>query len=204
MRPIIHELKTILSLHRDWIICANRGKRADLRSADLRFANLRYADLRSANLSYADLSYANLSYADLSYANLRSADLLYADLRSADLRDANLLLSKNSGLAIASTRILPEGTLHVWKKCRNNVLVKLEIPAGSKRSHAFGRKCRAQSAIVLEIVGSTEGVGLYDETFIYRPGETVTAKSWSDDFNDVCAGGVHFFITREEAEAFNL
>ena len=68
---------------------------ADLRSADLRYADLSYADLRSADLRYADLRSADLSSADLRYAdlrsaNLRSADLSYADLRSADLRSADL------------------------------------------------------------------------------------------------------------------
>jgi len=68
---------------------------ADLRYADLSSADLRYANLRSADLSYADLSSANLrsadlSSADLSSANLRSADLSSANLSSADLRYANL------------------------------------------------------------------------------------------------------------------
>ena len=68
---------------------------ANLRSADLRYADLSFANLHSANLSYADLSSANLRSADLSYANLssanlRSADLRYADLRYADLSFANL------------------------------------------------------------------------------------------------------------------
>ena len=55
------------------------GKNADLRSADLSYANLRSADLRSADLRSADLSYANLRSANLSYADLRSADLSYAE-----------------------------------------------------------------------------------------------------------------------------
>ncbi len=51
---------------------------------------LRGADLRRANLSYADLSDADLRRANLSYANLRGADLSDADLRRANLSDANL------------------------------------------------------------------------------------------------------------------
>ena len=70
-----------LGLAVKWAIKNN----ADLRSANLSYADLSYADLRSANLSYADLSYADLRSANLSYA-----DLSYANLRSADLRSANL------------------------------------------------------------------------------------------------------------------
>ena len=63
---------------------------ADLSSADLRFADLRSANLSSANLNSANLSSANLNSADLSSANLNSADLRFANLNSADLRFANL------------------------------------------------------------------------------------------------------------------
>ena len=70
------ELNKIIDNHKKWLQSGGEeGERADLSSA-----NLRYADL-----SYADLSYADLSSADLSYANLRSADLSYANLRYADL-----------------------------------------------------------------------------------------------------------------------
>ena len=90
------ELDKILENHKLWLKTnGEQGERADLRSANLRYAdlrsaNLRYANLRSANLRYADLRYANLSYADLSYADLRYADLSYADLRYANLRSADL------------------------------------------------------------------------------------------------------------------
>ena len=63
---------------------------ADLRFADLRSANLRFADLRSANLRFADLRFANLRSADLRFADLRSADLSSADLGFADLSSADL------------------------------------------------------------------------------------------------------------------
>ena len=61
---------------------------ANLSDADLRYANLRYANLSDANLSCANLSYANLRGANLSRANLSRANLYGADLRYADLRCA--------------------------------------------------------------------------------------------------------------------
>ncbi|CAK0776728.1 Type III effector pipB2 [Gammaproteobacteria bacterium] len=63
---------------------------ANLRSANLRSADLTSADLRSANLRYADLTSADLTSADLTSADLTSADLTYANLRSANLRYADL------------------------------------------------------------------------------------------------------------------
>ncbi|HHP9926654.1 TPA: pentapeptide repeat-containing protein [Listeria monocytogenes] len=98
------ELDVVIEKHEKWLR-DGYGERANLRGANLSYAdlscaNLRGANLRGANLSYADLSCANLrganlrganlSYADLSCANLRVANLSYADLSCANLRGANL------------------------------------------------------------------------------------------------------------------
>ncbi len=53
-------------------------------------ANLNQCDLQGANLRGADLSYAELTEANLQTANLRGADLSYADLEQANLEDADL------------------------------------------------------------------------------------------------------------------
>jgi hypothetical protein len=167
--------------------------RADLYGANLSGANLSGADLSGAYLSEADLSGANLSGADLSRANLSGADLSEADLSGAI--DANLV--------IARTRILPEGSLIGWKKCQNDVIVKLRIPEDAKRSHAFGRKCRAEFAEVLEVIGASVGLSNHDNGKTrYEVGQTVRCHEWSDNWQEECAGGIHFFITREEAEAY--
>ncbi len=203
---------------------------ADLSGADLSGADLIGANLIGANLSVANLSVANLSGANLIGADLIGADLIGANLSGADLRDANLIganlsvanLSganliganliganligaKNSEFAIAQTRILPEGDLIGWKKCRDSVIVKLLIKSNIKRSHAFGRKCRAESAEVLEIFGAKIGISGYNPDFIYRAGEIVKPlEKFDNDFQNECASGIHFFITRVEAENYNL
>jgi hypothetical protein len=88
------------------------GTSADLRSADLRWANLssanlRSADLSSANLRWADLSSADLYSADLRLADLSSADLYSANLSSADLTLADLTLADLSSADLYSARISP-------------------------------------------------------------------------------------------------
>ena len=140
---------------------------ADLSRADLSGANLSGADLYGADLYGANLSRADLSGANLSGANLSGADLSGANLSRADLSGADLSGAKNGELALAMTRILPDGEIIGWKKCAENILVKLAIPADAKRSHAFGRKCRAESARVLEIIGAEKAVSLHDPRFIY-------------------------------------
>jgi uncharacterized protein YjbI with pentapeptide repeats len=63
---------------------------ADLSGVNLREANLSGADLRMADLSGANLNIAYISVADLRGADLRGANLRFASLGLADLRDANL------------------------------------------------------------------------------------------------------------------
>jgi hypothetical protein len=179
-----------------------RDECADLSGADLRGANLRGADLRVADLRGANLRGADLRGADLSGANLRGADLSGADLSGADLSVADLSVAKNLEYADAITRILPEGDLIGWKKCQNDVMVKLLIPADAKRSNSTGRKCRAEFAKVLEVIGAEYAESKQESTFVYRVGETVRPDSWDENRWEECSHGIHFFITRYEAEHY--
>ena len=162
---------------------------ADLSGADLRSADLRSANLSGANLSGADLRSADLSGADLSGANLRSANLSGADLRSADL------------LKILSMRtILPDGDLIAWKKLRDGVICKLRIPAKAKRIGGLvGRKCRAEYAIVLGPSGVSSR-----NSMKYIKGKRVKPDRFDPNPLVECSHGIHFFITKEEAEAYDL
>ena len=175
---------------------------ANLSDAYLSGAYLSGANLRGANLSGAHLSDANLRGANLSGANLSDAYLSGAYLSGAHLRGANLSGAKGADLAVAMTRILPDGDLIGWKKCRNGVIVKLRIPETAKRSHAFGRKCRAEYADVLEVVGAEVGISSHDNETEYRVGKRIMPDSFDEDWMKECSHGVHFFISRIEAENY--
>jgi len=108
-----------------------------------------------------------VKWAIKSGADLRGAYLSGAYLSGAYLSGANLSGAKNADYAIACTRILPDGDLIGWKKCKNNIIVKLRIPESAKRSHAFGRKCRAEYADVMEVIGGDVGLAQYDGTTEY-------------------------------------
>ena len=172
---------------------------AYLAGADLAGANLAGADLDDANLAGADLARANLARADLDGANLAGADLARADLARADLARA-----KNAESVIAKTVITPEGAFIGWKACQPGCIVKLLIPEDAKRSNASGRKCRAEFVDVLEVIGADVGVtNAHGPRTEYRAGERVKADGWNDNRWDECSHGIHFFITRQEAEDWN-
>ena len=175
-----------------------------IREANLRGANLYGADLRGANLRGADLRGA-----DLRGANLRGADLYGADLYGADLYGADLYGAENADLVFAQTLIVSEGDIIGWKKCRNNTLVKLLIPADAKRHNATGRKCRAEFAEVLEIIDMnderkkpTQAISQHDNKVIYELGKRMVPHTFEPNRFEECAGGIHFFITRIEAEQY--
>ena len=185
----------------------------DLSRANLSYANLNGAVLNGAVLSHADLSRANLSgavlsHADLSRANLSRADLSGADLRGADLSHAHLSHAiKGANTILPHYRIAPEvGSFIAFKKLRNNVVATLEIPAEAKRtSSLIGRKCRAEFAKVVAL--SSDAVVGYAKhqppgTFSYRVGEIVRPDSFDDDVRLECTNGIHFFMTRREAEEY--
>jgi hypothetical protein len=163
--------------------------------ANLSYANLSGANLSDANLSYANLYGANLYGANLSGANLRGANLSYANLYGANLSGADL--SDCKGLAF---QIPQEGELIVYKRVRGGVC-KLRVPPEAKRTATpVGRKCRAEWVEVLE--APENGEGLHDSRVIYRAGEIVRPDKYDDDIRIECTHGIHFFLTREEAEAY--
>ena len=175
---------------------------ANLYGADLSRANLSRADLSRANLSRADLSGANLSRADLSGADLSRANLSRADLSRANLYGASLKETKNAKLVLARTEIQPrEGEVIGWKKCAGNVIVKLRVPPEAKRSNAMGRKCRAEFVEVLKVFSDAPAISLHDGITMYREGDTVRANGWTEDRLVECGCGIHYYLTREEAEA---
>ena len=165
--------------------------------ADLARANLPGANLAGAYLAGANLTGAYLAGANLAGANLTGAYLARANLARANLAGAYLADAKNADIAIARTRILSEGALIGWKKLKNGTIARLRIPEEAARSHAWGRKCRAEFVDVIE----GEGVSIHDGVTKYAPGLRVTCDKWEPDWQRECAGGIHFYITREEAEA---
>ena len=137
---------------------------------------------------------ANLSGANLSVANLSGAKV------------DKKLVDKFFPLACPET-----GSFIGGKKCRDDLIVKLEICEDAKRSSAFGRKCRCSAAKVLEIQtldGKPSEVksarSEYKADFYYFPGEVVSVDNFEEDRTIECAPGIHFFITRQEAVDYYL
>ena len=190
-------------------------KGANLRYSDLNGANLRNADLRNADLNGANLAYANLAYADLRNAELGNANLSYlsvgdTDFSSADLRGTNFGSTTLGYIDLSDVKAYQvppsDGSFIGWKKVKNKLIVKLMILEDAKRSSAFGRKCRCDKALVLDIqklngesANTTIVTSTYQEDFKYEINKIVQVEDFNENRFEECAPGIHFFITRDEA-----
>ena len=200
------KIKETLDAHGAWLK-GDAGQRANLQDADLRGADLRGADLWDANLQYANLWGADLRGANLQGANLWGADLWDANLqdanlRGANLRDVNLQDANLWGADLSPFQIPQEGELIVFKKCREGI-VKLSVPPGARRTASLvGRKCRAEFVRVIETPQHRAAYSCYSMDVVYEEGQTVCPDKYDPDIRVECSHGIHFFLTREEAEAF--
>lgn len=149
------------------------------------------------------------SGADLRGACLSGADLRGAYLYGACLSGAYLYGAKNvPKYAECMTAVCPEGDIVAWKKLSGGVIAQLLVSSLAKRSNATSRKCRAQFVHVTalfspdgkELPQDTVGKSMRDGKTEYQVGKTVTCDKWDEDRWNECSGGIHFFITRGEAE----
>tara|TARA_R110002096_G_scaffold66682_3_gene162243 strand:- start:7035 stop:7685 length:651 start_codon:yes stop_codon:yes gene_type:complete len=199
------ELKEILSSHSQWL-SGKDGELANLRWANLSRANLSGADLRWADLRWADLRWADLSGANLSEANLSRVNLSEANLSEANLSRANLSEANLSGADLSEAILphfqIPQGELIVYKNLYDAVIATLKIDSHTPRTGTLvGRKCRAASAFVLALShGKREAFSWRDLNFKYAVGELVYPDSYDDDIRIECTNGIHFYLTRKEAE----
>ncbi len=144
--------------------------------------------------AFANLEKASLYGAYLKGANLEGAYLKGANLAGAYLKGANLC-----GANLSQHLIVPEvGAFTAFKKSASGGIIKLLIPEDAERTNAIGsRKCRASKAVVLEGDGSC---GTHYPDIEYVTGETVYPDKYDPDVRVECSHGIHFFITRKEAE----
>jgi hypothetical protein len=110
--------------------------------------------------------------------------------------------------------------LIVYKKLRDDAIATLRIPSRAARTaclsesspqmRAEGKfgKCRAERAFVVAIEDRERrsvktGHSFHNPNFIYEVGKEVKLeKNYDPDIRVEYVNGIHFFMTKEEAEEF--
>lgn len=136
------------------------------------------------------------------------ADLTDANLAGANLTDANLARANLDGATLPAFQIVPEigqfvGFKKVLRRDGSDAVLTLLIPSDARRVNSTGRKCRADRAVVIASSASdAEYRSSYDPAFTYRLGAEVSVPDFDPDIRVECTRGIHFFITRAEAETY--
>ena len=152
----------------------------------------------------ANMKGAALRYDDLTGADIRGANLFSAVLEFADLTD----IISDEDTKFFRLYCPEKGAFLGYKKCFNNRLVQLLIPADAKRTSATLNSCRCSKAKVLTIKSFDyseeydEAWSRVDENFVYRRGQWVEVKDFNEDRWQDSTTGIHFWLTREEAKAY--
>lgn len=196
----------------------------DLSNLDLTLCSFRDCDLSGVNLSGSSVENAlfdgcPLKGADFQDANMKTASFRYCDMRGCNIKGADLFgavleyanlegIVSDEGTKWFRLHCPEKGAFLGYKKCVNDRMVQLLIPADAKRTSATLPSCRCSKAKVLTIKSFDlkenfdEAWSLVDENFIYRKGEWVEVKNFNEDRWQDSTTGIHFWLTREEAEAY--
>ena len=137
--------------------------------------------------------------ANLSGANLFEADLSGADLYKADFSKTTLYrtIFDPVGQGFRKGRML-RNPMVGYKKCINDIIVTLEIPAGAIVFGINDSKLRTNRAKVIAIDGAERAFSGF-KYFSYYVGDEITVWDFNCIYNIECEKGIHFFRTREEA-----
>ena len=139
----------------------------------------------------------------------KNANIEDANLYASVLEEANLdNIKYNEKTKFFSLYCPEEGAFIAYKKGLNNRIIKLLIPGDAKRVSATRNCCRCDKAKVLEI-SDFEKEKYFDEAwstvaegFCYKLGDWVYAKNFNEDRWYDSTGGIHFWMTREEAKKY--
>lgn len=181
----------------------------DMSDCDLRNALFRNCDLSGAVLSRADLRGAR--FIDCALDGLVVED--QEETRGLDEAFPSECPAQGSFVAYKMASREPDPA--VKDEEDSSVIVALHVPEDAKRVSSPSGKCRCDKAKVVgitEIGGAqaydkdgnalTKAVSFHDSSFVYELGKTVEVKDFDDIRFHECSTGIHFFMTRELAEAY--
>ena len=199
--------------------------RLDLHNVDFTDAigeniNFSNANLMGSIFTGSRFEHVNFDSADLRKALLKNCDMRYANFHNADCRGTKfsctiMECSNHEGIIIDDATEnyrmhCPEkGAFLGYKKCFNDLLVTLLIPADARRVCSTTRPCRCDKAKVINITSFDfkehykEAWSLCASTdFKYTLGEYVYPDSFNPDRWMESTHGIHFWMTPEEAMAY--
>jgi len=159
---------------------------------------------QGANFQDADISGAIFRYCDFSNTNMAGANLYCSSFEHANMDN----ITTDETTRYYKMRCPETGAFLGYKRCFNDLLVQLLIPADARRSSGTSDACRCDKAKVLTIKSfdlkknMEEAWSVVDDDFVYHIGEYVSVPDFNEDRWIESTTGIHFWMTREEAYSY--
>lgn len=188
------------------------------------FKGVDFTKCSMRGISFLNCSFLNCTFesCDFSYANMRDTGFTATRFLDCDFYSANLpeTFAPRSLEYCKNIPYIPmvcpeEGEFIGYKKAwvtysgfKYYVIITLRIPADARRSSGTGRKCRSDKAIVEKMEWASSGPtinpsiahSIHNYDFHYAVGRVVQpTNGFCEDRWKTCAGGIHFFMNKQEA-----
>ena len=182
---------------------------ADIFHSSLRGATVQNASFRHTLFDLIDLNNITINHTDFTYSTFHKSNIISAGIACfsyATFKECGVVFTGNTSLH--SCGMIVDAPIRGYKKCDTNgngpTIVTLEIPRGAIVFSINGSKCRTNKAIVRSIDGDgiDEAHSFFDEEFVYRVGDELVIDDFDLRYNVECGTGIHFFLTKEEAENY--
>lgn len=195
----------------DAILVSTNFEGANLKNADFSCANAWGANFNETNCQNSLFLSANLTEASFEGAYLDCASFVQANLTEASLEDAQNIDLAEFDNTVGIYPVCPtHGSFTGWTIVENEeqeFIAMLSIPAYARRNSGTTRKCRADTAVVVDIQ-SLEGehvaalvTKLKYRNIKFTVGESVHDNHFETDRFKVSSTDLYFWISKEEALA---
>lgn len=192
----------------DAILVSTNFEGANLKNTDFSCANAWGANFNETNCKDALFLSANLTEASFEGADLDGTSFAQANLTEANLTDTNIITAEFDNTVGVYPVCPTHGSFIGWTIVENEeqeFIAILNIPAYARRNSGTTRKCRADTAVVVDI-RSLEGepVAALTAKLKYRDikftiGETIHDNDFETDRFKVSSSDLYFWISKEEA-----
>ena len=178
-------------------------------ACDIVFCKLSYSQFIGGSICNTSFGFSDINHAAFNNINASGVTFNHCEVGRCKVVESNITLPQ---------MIPSDGSFIAWKKAlcgvvgesQSAVIIKLRIPEDAKRC-CVAHKCRASKVEVLGFE-TLDGQKLsddsyvhswYDDDFMYRIG-TVEPFCFDDDLTAQCSDGIHFFLNRDDAVAYEF
>ena len=193
----------------DTILVSTNFEGANLKNTDFSCTNAWSTSFNETNCKDALFLSANLTEASFEGADLGGASFALANLTEASLEDAQNIDLAEFDNTVGIYPVCPtHGSFTGWTIVENEeqeFIAMLSIPAYARRNSGTTRKCRADTAVVVDIQ-SLEGehvaalvTKLKYRNIKFTVGESVHDNHFEVDRFKVSSTDLYFWISKEEA-----